>query len=241
MRILYRISNNSYNKTKLINASKERCFQNFLDNFLTKKDMLYVIADNVNEDLGNYLKTSIPENGHLFEVNTGSNGASFRLQLNLVSQIPPDEVVFFHEDDYLYRKHENETPDNKFNNITLLEGLEKAEYVTLYDHPDKYLPPELGGNPLISKMGVEYSGIFLTKNSHWKYTNSTTLTFAAKASTILADRAIWLKYVSGDHPDDFHAFIELGKRGRLLASAIPGLSSNTEPPWLSPLYDWEKL
>jgi len=241
MRILYRISNNSYNKAKLKNATKEHCFRNFLDNFLTTKDKLYIIADNVNDELRDYLKRLTPNNGHLFEVNTGSNGASFRLQLSLISQIPPDEVVFLHEDDYLYRPHPNDSADTKYNNTVLLEGLDKADYATLYDHPDKYLPPELGGNPLVSNKGIEHSGVFLSKHSHWKYTNSTTLTFAAKSSTLLADRAIWLKYVSGEHPDDFHAFLELGKHGRLLASAIPGLSSNTEPPWLSPLYDWDKL
>ena len=241
MKFLYRISNNSYNKSKLANASKEACFINFIKNLLLPSDTLYVIADNVNEELRNFLKSNLPINGHLIEANTGSNGACFRLQLSLADQIPDNEIVFLHEDDYLYRPHAVDTEDFKLNNLLIREGLERSDYVSLYDHPDKYLSPREGGNPLISIEGVEYTGIFLTAHSHWKYTNSTTLTFAAKKETLIEDRVTWLKHCSGRHPNDFDAFLELGKQGRRLATCIPGNASNTEPPWLTPLYNWEKI
>lgn len=241
MKFLYRISNNSYQKRKLENASKEACFLNFLENLPIRTDTIYVIADNVNDDLKSFLQSNMPKNGHLIEVNTGSNGASFRLQLSLVSQIPDNEIVFLHEDDYLYKHHLGDTQDSKLNNLLVREGLERSDYVSLYDHPDKYLPPQDGGNPLISKEGVEYTGIFLTNHSHWKYTNSTTLTFAAKKETLLSDKSIWLKHCSGAHPNDFDAFLELGSIGRRLATTIPGNASNTELPWLSPLYEWESI
>ena len=241
MKFLYRISNNSYNKSTLKNASKEACFVNFLQNLLLPTDTVYIIADNINIELRQFLKANIPKNGHLIEVKTGSNGASFRLQLSLVDQIPDKEIIFFHEDDYLYKSHALDSDDFKINNLLIQEGLSRADYVSLYDHPDKYLPPKDGGNPLTSTEGVEYTGIFLTKHSHWKYSNSTTLTFAARKETLFKDKPIWLKHCSGSHPNDFQAFLELGKIGKKLAISIPGNASNTEPPWLSPLYDWEKV
>jgi hypothetical protein len=103
VRFIYRISNNSYKKDRLPNASKEYCFLNFLNNLYTPSDKLYVIADNVNLELSSFLKENLPDGGHIFQVSTGSNGASFRLQIDLVNQIPEDEVVFLHEDDYLYK------------------------------------------------------------------------------------------------------------------------------------------
>ena len=241
MYFLYRISNNSYNKPKLSNASKEQCFVNFLEHLFTPQDRLLVIADNVNEQLRHFLVKRLPANATLREVNTGSNAASFRLQLDLVQELPDEELVMLHEDDYLYRGHAGDTPEQKHNRLALQEALAKADYVSLYDHPDKYLAPAQGGNPLINVQGMESVKLFLTAHSHWKLTNSTTLTFAVKAQTLKADQAIWLKHVSGTHPHDYPAFLELGAAGRTIATPIPGLASNTEPPWLSPLYDWERI
>lgn len=241
MRFIYRISNNSYKKDRLKNSSKEYCFLNFIKNLYTKNDKLYVIADNVNDELQKFIETNLPIGGHIFRVNTGSNGASFRLQLNLVNQIPENEIVFLHEDDYLYKSCSLDTDDQKLNHSLIIEGLEKSDYVTLYDHPDKYIPPSQGGNPKISDKGVEFTGIFLTTNSHWKYTNSTTLTFAAYSKTLKEDLSLWAPYISGPHPNDFQAFLNLGKRGRKIASTIPGRSTHCDPHNLSPLTNWDLI
>jgi hypothetical protein len=241
MRFIYRISNNSYKKDRLPNASKEYCFLNFLNNLYTPSDKLYVIADNVNLELSSFLKENLPDGGHIFQVSTGSNGASFRLQIDLVNQIPEDEVVFLHEDDYLYKPSMNDTTFEKINRKLVIEGLNKAHYVTLYDHPDKYRPPSSGGNPKISDDGIESTGIFLTPNSHWKYTNSTTLTFAAFAKTLIADKTSWAPYISGPHPHDFQAFLSLGKKGRKIASPIPGRATHCDPFNLTPFTDWNSI
>ena len=241
MRFIYRISNNSYKKERLINATKEYCFLNFLTNLVTQADKLYVIADNVNSQLKDFLDKNIPENGTIFHVSTGSNGASFRLQLDLVNQIPSDEIVFLHEDDYLYKPSPKDTASEKINRALIIEGLKKAHYVTLYDHPDKYIPPSSGGNPKISDDGIEYTGIFLTPNSHWKYTNSTTLTFAAYAKTLIEDKTSWAPYISGPHPDDFQAFLRLGKKSRKIASPIPGRATHCDPFNLTPFIDWHSI
>jgi hypothetical protein len=241
MQFLYRISNNSYNKEKLEIATKQYCFLNFLDHLYTSDDQLLVIADNVNPALKNFLERALPKGATLMEVNTGSNGASFRLQLELAKAYDDEQIVMLHEDDYLYRPHPQDTANHKHNRRALLEALEKASYVSLYDHPDKYLPAAHGGNPFVSADGFEDAKLFMTPSSHWKLTNSTTLTFATRAKVIKEDHAVWLKYVSGDHPYDFNSFLELRGLGRTIATPIPGLASNTETRWLSPFFPWESL
>ena len=70
-----------------------------------------------------------------------------------------------------------------------------ADYVTLYDHPDKYMDHDKGGpNPYISN-GGEVTRLVKTDNSHWKLTNSTTMTFASKVNTLKQDRDIWMKHL----------------------------------------------
>ncbi len=68
-----------------------------------------------------------------------------------------DDIIYFVEDDYLHKPGAMDI---------LREGFKRAEYVSLYDHPDKY-----DGNAKI---------LFHTKSSHWQFVQSTTMTFAVQ-------------------------------------------------------------
>jgi len=242
MKILYRISDHSYIKDKLANASKEACFLNFCQHVLLPTDRLIVIADRISDSLKGVIQAHLPTNGELQEINAGSNSASFRYQLDLVQAFDLDEIVYLHEDDYLYKPQKGDNTHQKLNHQLILEGLVRAEYISLYDHPDKYLPPSLGGNPVIRAEGVEMTGVFLTQHSHWKYTNSTTLTFAAKVHTLLKDMPIWLRHSASRHPEDFSAFWDVMKINRhRVATPIPGVATHAELAWLTPLFDWREL
>jgi hypothetical protein len=101
--------------------------------------------------------------------------------------------------------------------------------------------PFEGGNPFCSNRS-ESTRVYLGEYCHWKLTNSTTMTFAAKAKTIKQDIAVLRKWTSGSHPHDFQMFTELTQRGRRLASPLPGYATHGETRWLSPLTNWkEKL
>lgn len=242
MIFIYRISDNSYDVPRLPNATKEHCFKNFLSNiFIEKKDSLYLIADKVSAPLLSFLKSNLPEGSELLEVETGSNAASFRLQLSIADQLPDEEIVYFQEDDYLYRPHNIDTESFKFNNFLINEGLRRANYVSLYDHPDKYLLPTPIGSSKVSFLGIEEAKIFLTTGSHWKYVDSTTLTFATHVKTLKEDMQIWLSHASGNHPDDFRAFLDLQRNGRLIATTIPGLATHTDPVFASPFTQWVNI
>ena len=66
----------------------------------------------------------------------------FNMALDLALKQTECEGVYFVEDDYLHHPRSYEI---------LIEGLELgADYITLYDHPDKYFD---GGNPLIEGDG----------------------------------------------------------------------------------------
>jgi hypothetical protein len=158
-----------------------------------------------------------------------NNAKSFLYVLGKAIKLPPEEIIYFVEDDYLHLKASQDC---------IAEGLTFADYVTLYDSPDKYINHDMGGhNPFITG-GGETTRVLLSRNRHWKFTNSTTMTFAAKVGTLREDYSTWLKYLASTHPYDFQAFLDLGRKGRKIASPLPGLSTHCDLGGIAPLVDW---
>lgn len=162
---IYRICDKNPNTQTGID--KLVCLQNYLKR-VTDKNIIF-IADNCSAGL---IKT-LQEIGHpVHETNLG-NSKSFSYALDLVKNIDDDDIVYMVEDDYLH-SDTHIIP-------RLVEGLDTADWVTLYDHPDKYL--DNGPNPYVNQ-GSEPTRVYLSESNHWKETNSTTMTFATKAATI---------------------------------------------------------
>jgi glycosyltransferase involved in cell wall biosynthesis len=228
MKIFYRISDGSYKKERFEHATKKGCLENFLKHF--PADEIIIYADNVKDDTYDWINTY---GLTVVRTNGGSSAAGFRHVFDAALQIQNNnEIVYFVEDDYLHLPNSHRI---------LIEGLERADYVTLYDCVDKYIPGSLGGNPFIDDAASEETRVFLTKNRHWKLTNSTTMTFASTVGTLREDETEWRKYTSGTYPHDFKCFIELRQKGRTLASPIPSLSTHCEPMWAAPLIDWNSV
>ena len=230
MKIYYRISNNSYKKNKLEHATKQHCLSNFISEFRLPENEIILIADNVNdEDLLDFIKKSKVDS---IEYTALNNAQSFKYVLNKAIQLEDDELVYFIEDDYLHLP-------KSFDCIN--EALEISDYVSLYDHPDKYINHAQGGdNPFIEDNG-EVTRVIKTESSHWKLTNSTTMTFASRAKTLKEDVDIWHKHLRGSHPNDFIAFLDLREKGRTLITPVPGRSTHIELNYLTPLIDWSKI
>lgn len=231
MKVLYRISDNGYKKTKLPNATKKHCFLNFMEHWPREEVSVYMdkCIPETKEFLQEYAEMVDLD---LHEIQGGSSAGSWRIVRDIALTLPDDEVVYFVEDDYFHLRNSRKA---------LLEGIERADYVTLYDAPDKYVPARLGGNPFIEDDGADATRVILTKTTHWRMTNSTTMTFATRVRTLREDLPIWKKFTEGDHPHDFQAFLELRASGRSLISPIPSLSTHCEPAWLAPLIDWTKV
>jgi hypothetical protein len=228
MKVIYRISESGYPKDKPSYITNKDCFINAYQK-LDSLDFI-VIADNITDHTREFL-TSFTDN--IIDVNIGSGAGTFNLALDLALKEADDQIVYFVENDYIHRNGSREAIDDIFNSDLLFD------YCTLYDHPDKYLNPYEGGNPFCLGKS-EQTRVFLTNTSHWKYTNSTTMTFMARVSTLKQDEAILRKWTSETHPHDFNMFIELGQKGRKIISSIPGFATHGETQWLSPLINWKE-
>jgi hypothetical protein len=164
----------------------------------------------------------------------GSGAGTFNYALNESLKYDENDIVYFLENDYIHKQ----TSDK-----ILLEGFEiGGDYVSLYDHPDKYIPSSRGGNKFIEDDGGELTKVYLSNSCHWKLTNSTTMTFASKVSTLKDDEDILRRWTNmGDYPRDFDMFMELREKGKSLLTPIPGYSTHGETSWLSPLTNWEEV
>tara|TARA_R110000803_G_C11929807_1_gene315319 strand:- start:100 stop:801 length:702 start_codon:yes stop_codon:yes gene_type:complete len=227
MKVIYRCSDAGYTKKKPLYISNDYCLNNFTSIF---KD-IKVIADNCSKNTLEGINTYVNSND-VIKVSIGSGAGTFNLALDIALEYDEDEIVYFVENDYL---HKHESPKILEEAFTL-----GASFVTLYDHPDKYIDPSKGGNPYCGG-GAEDTRVYITKSCHWKLTNSTTMTFAAKVSTLKRVESILRKHTSESYPRDFDMFIELRNKGELLVSSIPGYSTHGETAWLSPLTDWSKV
>jgi hypothetical protein len=231
MKIIYRISDTGYNKVKPPYINNENCLKNAIQTFSPFEYHWLVIADNVSENTYNMLDSQI---GALFvqRVSVGHGAGTFNLALNHALTLPDDEIVYFLENDYLHK------PDS---DKIMAEGFELgADYISLYDCPDKYLDPSRGGNPYCEG-GAEDTRVYLSESCHWKMTNSTTMTFASKVKTLHEDEEILRKFTSESYPRDFEMFLALRDKGRSLLTPIPGYSTHGETRWLTPLCQWEKI
>lgn len=193
--------------------SRQSCHQNLLDTLDSRASVTYFF------DAAKEGEHFIQKEPHI-EIREGTEAGSFLRLLDHVEklQLHPDTVIYFLEDDYY---HKPGWIDVLFEGFTL-----PADYVTLYDHRDKYLSyPKLT------------SQIYLTPSCHWRTTSSTTNTFATRYRTLMQDLHIHRRFsekraITADH----EKFCTLGRKGAKLISSIPGYSTHAEPEYLSPFF-----
>lgn len=231
IKVFYRLSSKNafVSKNKIHNADKLSCLNNIISIF--GKNNLYIQADNCSNEVINILK-ELKVNFNITD--SSSPSESFIILLETIIQLNDDDLIYVVEDDYLHLPNSDKI---------LFEGFTTgADYITLYDHPDKYIDADKGGNAYIES-GGEVTRLLLTKSCHWKFTNSTCLTFATKVKHIKDDFETWKKYVY-EVPSlgSFYAFINIrDQKNKILISSIPGYSTHTEIKWLSPLTNWKTI
>lgn len=229
MRIIYRISDTGYNKVKPEYINNENCLANATKVF--NNSIWSVIADNVSSDTNDMIQKYVTRNCILY-TEKGNGAATFNLALDEALTYDDEEIIYFIENDYLHKPESEKI---------IKEGFSLgASFVALYDHPDKYIDPSQGGNPYCDG-GAEETRVYLTDSCHWKITNSTTMTFASKVSTLKRIKPILKKHTSGTHPNDFKMFLELRQQGEILITPLPGYATHGETAWLAPLTDWSKI
>ena len=131
-----------------------------------------------------------------------------------------DKLVYIIEDDYL---HLNNWAEILINFYQMYPGF---NYISLYDHPDKY--------------SNRYKGLqtqlFSGTNTHWRTIPSTCGTWAAPAIALKEDYDIHHNRL-GDH----NKWMKLAERKRAILSSIPGRATHCMQNYLSPYIDWSKV
>ena len=207
---IYRICDHRNGGTKIPQINKRQCFLNFVEVFGT--DDLLIVADNCREATIEFLSRFSTD---IRQTRLGNSG-SFLFAMDLAMQFNDNQQLYLVEDDYL---HHSGGP--RF----LQEGLQRADYVSLYDHADKYM--QRSPNPLVT-CGGENTKVILTASTHWKFTNSTTMTFAVRAGTLKDDQDIFRSHCTRSIPADYFLFRKLAQKGRTLVTPIPGRATHCD-------------
>lgn len=229
MLIIYRISEESagYKKVKPDYINNKNCLKNALKVFPPNMFEWLIIMDNISNKT--YLELEfILGDCTIKRVSVGNGAGTFNIALDEALK-SGEKYFYFIENDYI---HLQGAPDALYDAFQL-----GADYVNLYDHPDKYKPASQGGNPFIEEDGSEVTKIYLGNYSHYKLNYSATMTFGASKRSLERDEHILRKWTTIDgYPRDFDMFTELTKQwGRTMLCPIPGYACHGEEKWLAPL------
>ena len=200
---------------------KEKVFHNFKNTLNSGTTKYAIIYDEYYGKIGD---TFLSQEDSVHTINVGGEAKSFLETLKYIKSQnhAPDDIIYFLEDDYIHRPRWDEI---------LIEGFTlPVDYVTLYDHRDKY-------TEMYSEMRTK---VMHTSSVHWMATPSTTNTFAVKYSTLLEDVQTHIKYSMNTEPSlDHQKFLELSQKNRRLISSVPGYSTHCHAQLLSPCVNWE--
>lgn len=248
---IYRISDFSNpTKVKPQYASKENCLRVFIREF--GNENLIVVGDGITPTTYEMLKQYVPEtNIVLIDVgNTGAFLASIDLAYQTALQYSSEDFLFyFVEDDYIHRRGARQILLEAFSDLN-------ADYVTLYDHPDKYQDIQdsryIAGQVTVDKEengirkpGVLYrtgeqSKVLISNSTHWRTVSSTTMTWATTGTNLKEDYEDLVKLHQGKElPMGIATFEMLKSKQKDLISPIPSYSAHAEEKWLPYFINWK--
>ncbi|WP_307768511.1 hypothetical protein [uncultured Bacteroides sp.] len=227
--ILFRISDMGRNKMRPKWFTREKCLLNAIKQFPEGKCDWIIIGNCITDSTYQWLQQVAPF-ARIIRAEEKNAADSFRLAFNTICNLPDDRLVYMIEDDYVHR-------DGSLKALQEIFRSGEADYVTLYDHPDKY--GYGADNPYV--IGGEKTKVFLTESSHWKYSVSTTMTMAAFVHTFLRDKNVFMRWSSNGRLSDSPIFFELKNfHNRKLLLPIPSYSTHSQNPHVAKLIDWEK-
>lgn len=212
----------------------KNCFENFIDNFQPTKEELVLYVDNSEQTTIDETYKICSTYGFNSPILTsyGNSYSFYKTAEDALNQIENEEdIVYFVENDYLHRPGSKEALFEMFNTFG------DNDYVTLYDHPDKYYPFYWDTNSnsyrnyceIIENTNIQ-SKVYYLRSGWWRTVPTTCMTFGCKSKTLKKDFQVIQKYTEPygkTQPKDFDMFNELISSGRKLYSPIPSYSSHT--------------
>tara|TARA_R110000787_G_scaffold71355_3_gene158875 strand:+ start:310 stop:984 length:675 start_codon:yes stop_codon:yes gene_type:complete len=215
----YNISGNDFkNRPEWFNY--EGCYQNLLSTLDLNTCKINIVYDGKGD---NWIKKKHYHN--FIEIEAKEDMKSFWETIKLANadnSIEDDDLIYFLENDYMH-------VDGWVNKVIELFSTYKGlDYVSLYDHNDKYLLPMYDN--LVSK-------IFTSPTHHWRTTPSTCGSFITTKQRLNEDFDI-LSTMRGDH----NKWLWLNEnRSRFIFTPIPGLSTHCMNGLLSPTIKWGEI
>lgn len=218
---------------------KRKCLKSFLSAFselpIAKRGDLIFLNDGEMSEEYKQVVNEFSSN----EIQLGGVGNSKSLraahEVALSSNFEENDLVYFAEDDYLYKKEAFILLSNA------AEDIPEADYFTLYDHPDRYTRTD--------DVNKGLSNVFVSRDCHWRSVESTCQTYCVRLKSFRKDRNIHYLGTSLKVPrgrEMFRLVQGIGKyfwrfpKHKLIAP-MPGLATHMETKFLSNLVDWQKI
>lgn len=210
----------------------ENCWTNIYNQVKNNSDIsLNLVFDGDNEN--NFIfKYNFDR---IFKISAGNDWVSFTNTLSIVksleSDIQKNDVIYLLENDYLH------VPNWYKHVFEFFESNLKNNYLSLYDHNDKYFTYDEGSN----------SKIYVTNTHHYRTTLSTCGSYLVTKSTFDEDydfnnSVVGFLKNKTNLPLDHAKFLILQQiKNRKLFTPIPGLSTHCLNNLMSPTINWEKI
>jgi hypothetical protein len=210
--------------------SHEKCFQNLIDTisvsgYANRARVIVFYNGTVEQFQNDAFSTRVANCGMQVEIRLIDASSAVEAVLILMKQalklgVQANDILYLLENDYV---HQSGWLDEVYR---LYESNLQFDYVSLYDHPDRYR--------LIKRYAN--ASLFATSSRHWVSAASTCGTFMMRYDVFLRDFS-FLYSTKNDH----QMFRTLtGRRGRRLLTPVPGLSLHSMCEYLDPVQDLQK-
>ncbi len=244
LHVFYKHVHSGVGKNRPIWFTHEACFLNLLRSLACSKEIpldvkLTVLFDGTQESYNSdfikkyYEKMSgdLYSNAVDFDLEIYYGGSQRLAGLHLLEEVVRRE---YGKNDYIYILENDYLHDYSWVHFLyeLIGSDVPFDYVSLYDHSDKY-PYREGFHEMHDGL---LSRIYVAGDRHWRTVPSTCYSFIVSAKKFMEDFEV-LKSDLMDH----QLFAELEKKGRVVLSPIPGLATHCMVNLLSPGVDWGRF
>lgn len=229
----------SKSEARPVYFDKKHCLISFIHSFQAlpdkyRGDLIFLNDGNIDSSIIEIMETV---NSSIETLEGVGNSPSLRFahQLVLKSNWPEGDLVYFAEDDYLYR----EQAFTKMINAAV--DIPEAHYFTLYDHPDRYTRNDDVNSGL--------SKIYISRDLHWRTVESTCQSYGVRIETFKKDKWVHKLGTAFKIPrgrEIFRAVQGVGKYfwkfpKHPVVSPMPSYATHMEKQYIAENIDWVKV